>query len=87
MLLLLRHSRPAISVFYHSSLQKSFRSFRTRPTGYTQTKDMAPVLDDKSEIVIPFILQHLEAHKKHGDAPFFIGLNGVQGVGKTTLVL
>jgi len=48
---------------------------------------MAPVLDDKSEIVIPFILQHLEAHKKHGDVPFFIGLNGVQGVGKTTLVL
>lgn len=49
-------------------------------------KTMPAGLDDKSEIVVPFILQRLETHKKHSDIPFFIGLNGVQGVGKTTLV-
>lgn len=51
------------------------------------------VVDDKSPICIPFILSRLEAHKKQQSAssgskprPFIIGLNGVQGVGKTTLV-
>lgn len=46
------------------------------------------VLDDKSPICIPFILSQLEAHKKQSlePRPFIIGLNGVQGVGKTTLV-
>ncbi|KAK3353637.1 P-loop containing nucleoside triphosphate hydrolase protein [Lasiosphaeria hispida] len=49
------------------------------------------VVDDKSPICIPFILSRLEAHKKQQAAagtakPFIIGLNGVQGVGKTTLV-
>jgi len=46
------------------------------------------VLDDKSPICIPFILSQLEAHKKRSlePRPFIIGLNGVQGVGKTTLV-
>ena len=47
------------------------------------------VVDDKSPICIPFILSQLEAHKKkdpHARRPFIIGLNGVQGVGKTTLV-
>ncbi|KAK5660451.1 hypothetical protein OQA88_12996 [Cercophora sp. LCS_1] len=48
------------------------------------------VVDDKSPICIPFILSQLEAHRngQHGATPrpFVIGLNGVQGVGKTTLV-
>ncbi len=50
------------------------------------------VVDDKSPICIPFILARLAAHRAGiaaGQAtprPFFIGLNGVQGVGKTTLV-
>lgn len=58
------------------------------------------IVDDKSPICIPFILkrlgerqriQHLNS-KQHLSAesgkppPFVIGLNGVQGVGKTTLV-
>lgn len=53
---------------------------------------MAQILDDKSEHCIPFIVDRLAEHKdtyhKAGkDAPpFFIGLNGVQGAGKTTLV-
>lgn len=88
MLLLLQHSGPAIPIFYCSRLYKSIRSLTSvRSPHYIDSKGMAPVLDDKSEIVIPFILQYLEAHKKHSDEPFFIGLNGVQGVGKTTLVL
>ncbi|OCL10456.1 P-loop containing nucleoside triphosphate hydrolase protein [Glonium stellatum] len=52
---------------------------------------MSDIVDDKSEHCIPFILDRLEAHrKKYADTseppPFFLGLNGVQGAGKTTLV-
>ncbi|KER00041.1 hypothetical protein AUEXF2481DRAFT_7 [Aureobasidium subglaciale EXF-2481] len=51
------------------------------------------IVDDKSEHCIPFILDkikaHCEYHKKDKDTdapPFFLGLNGIQGAGKTTLV-
>ncbi|KAI1491457.1 P-loop containing nucleoside triphosphate hydrolase protein [Biscogniauxia mediterranea] len=55
------------------------------------------ITDDKSPICIPFILSQLQEHRaaasdpSRPDAekkkkPFIIGLNGVQGVGKTTLV-
>lgn len=54
---------------------------------------MTEILDDKSEHCIPFILSRLEAHRaihaKDTTAPpppFFLGLNGVQGAGKSTLV-
>lgn len=51
------------------------------------------IFDDKSQICIPFIVDQLngfrhrlgEAHPD-ADFPFIIGLNGVQGAGKTTLV-
>ncbi|KAI8633409.1 putative Uridine/cytidine kinase [Xylariaceae sp. FL1651] len=43
--------------------------------------------DDKSPVCIPFILERLQQHQASGSTrPFIIGLNGVQGVGKTTLV-
>ncbi|KAI9670982.1 MAG: hypothetical protein M1831_005067 [Alyxoria varia] len=42
--------------------------------------------DNKSSLCIPFILERLSQHRKHTDRPFVIGLNGLQGVGKTTLV-
>jgi D-glycerate 3-kinase len=50
------------------------------------------VIDDKSEHCVPFILDLLKQHReKYGNEgttppPFFLGLNGVQGAGKTTLV-
>ncbi|KAI0489890.1 putative Uridine/cytidine kinase [Xylaria cf. heliscus] len=45
------------------------------------------IYDDKSPICIPFILERLQSHLNSGSTrPFVIGLNGVQGVGKTTLV-
>lgn len=45
------------------------------------------IIDDKSPICIPFILSRLREHQScKPDTPFFIGLNGVQGAGKTTLV-
>ncbi|GAB7339881.1 hypothetical protein MBLNU457_6412t2 [Dothideomycetes sp. NU457] len=53
---------------------------------------MPIILDDKSEHCVPFILERIKQHQDsaHGKgeiaAPFFIGLNGVQGAGKTTLV-
>ncbi|KAL1954429.1 hypothetical protein VTO42DRAFT_1199 [Malbranchea cinnamomea] len=53
---------------------------------------MAEVIDDKnSQYCIPFILERLEIHKaRHAGnpnpPPFFLGLNGVQGAGKTVLV-
>jgi D-glycerate 3-kinase len=51
------------------------------------------IVDDKSEHCIPFILEKIDAHrnshtKEEGKhvPPFFLGLNGIQGAGKTTLV-
>ncbi|KAH6634469.1 P-loop containing nucleoside triphosphate hydrolase protein [Chaetomium sp. MPI-SDFR-AT-0129] len=49
------------------------------------------VVDDKSPICIPFILSRLAAYQQQhaheaNPRPFIVGLNGVQGVGKTTLV-
>ncbi|KAK4130554.1 P-loop containing nucleoside triphosphate hydrolase protein [Trichocladium antarcticum] len=49
------------------------------------------MVDDKSPICIPFILARIREHRKQHAAdanprPFIVGLNGVQGVGKTTLV-
>ncbi|KAL2754547.1 hypothetical protein ACRALDRAFT_1063351 [Sodiomyces alcalophilus JCM 7366] len=48
----------------------------------------APITDDKTPLCIPFILNHLSAHlhSPDRDRPFLVGLNGVQGIGKTTLV-
>ncbi|KAI3332125.1 putative Uridine/cytidine kinase [Xylariaceae sp. AK1471] len=49
--------------------------------------DNPEIHDDKSPICIPFILDRLQSHLTSGSTrPFIIGLNGVQGVGKTTLV-
>ncbi|KAK6075966.1 D-glycerate 3-kinase [Seiridium cupressi] len=48
---------------------------------------MSHIIDDKSPICIPFILERLQGHQAgNSGKPFIIGLNGVQGVGKTTLV-
>ena len=52
---------------------------------------MSKIVDDKSEHCIPFILERLQVHRKkyaneQHAPPFFLGLNGVQGAGKTTLV-
>lgn len=45
------------------------------------------IIDDKSPVCIPFILSQLQSHQATNPTkPFFIGLNGVQGAGKTTLV-
>ncbi|KAK4099345.1 P-loop containing nucleoside triphosphate hydrolase protein [Parathielavia hyrcaniae] len=49
------------------------------------------MVDDKSPICIPFILSRLAEYRaQHAGEPhprpFIVGLNGVQGVGKTTLV-
>ncbi|KAJ5810368.1 uncharacterized protein N7503_002586 [Penicillium pulvis] len=49
-----------------------------------------PIIDDKSQHCIPFLLERLRVHSaRYGDGntpPFFLGLNGVQGAGKTVLV-
>ncbi|KFY25249.1 hypothetical protein V493_04741 [Pseudogymnoascus sp. VKM F-4281 (FW-2241)] len=48
---------------------------------------MAEIIDDKSIHCIPFILSRQVLHAASSpSAPFFIGINGVQGVGKSTLV-
>ncbi|KAK4499105.1 hypothetical protein PRZ48_009617 [Zasmidium cellare] len=53
---------------------------------------MPDIIDDKSEHCIPFILERLRLHREQYESrgettpPFFLGLNGVQGAGKTTLV-
>ncbi|MCJ1307893.1 hypothetical protein MMC25_001541 [Agyrium rufum] len=45
---------------------------------------MSEIFDDKSPICIPFIVEQLKNHED--SVPFFIGLNGIQGAGKTILV-
>jgi hypothetical protein len=52
---------------------------------------MSEIQDDKAQYCIPFILERLEAHRQQHEGeenapPFFLGLNGVQGAGKTVLV-
>ncbi|CAP91662.1 Pc13g05930 [Penicillium rubens Wisconsin 54-1255] len=52
---------------------------------------MFEIVDDKSQHCIPFLLDRLRVHtERHrgnpNTPPFFIGLNGVQGAGKTVLV-
>lgn len=53
---------------------------------------MPDIIDDKSQHCIPFITERLRLHREHYESrqeappPFFLGLNGVQGAGKTTLV-
>ncbi|KAJ5207138.1 hypothetical protein N7491_002230 [Penicillium cf. griseofulvum] len=52
---------------------------------------MPEIVDDKSQHCIPFLLDRLRVHteRHRGNPrtpPFFIGLNGVQGAGKTVLV-
>ncbi|KAI4869558.1 P-loop containing nucleoside triphosphate hydrolase protein [Hypoxylon rubiginosum] len=49
------------------------------------------IIDDKSPICIPFILERYRSYSASTNPaaavrPFIIGLNGVQGAGKTTLV-
>ncbi|KIH94801.1 Uridine/cytidine kinase [Sporothrix brasiliensis 5110] len=47
------------------------------------------IIDDKSPICVPFILERLTQYRKQNpdtQRPFVVGINGVQGVGKTTLV-
>ncbi|RCI08430.1 hypothetical protein L249_8904 [Ophiocordyceps polyrhachis-furcata BCC 54312] len=40
-------------------------------------------MDDKSSVCLPFLLELLDAHPS--PQPLIVGLNGLQGVGKTTL--
>ncbi|KIW81172.1 hypothetical protein Z517_04196 [Fonsecaea pedrosoi CBS 271.37] len=52
---------------------------------------MPEIRDDKAQYVVPFILSLLAEHQEayatsSNPPPFFIGLNGVQGAGKTVLV-
>jgi D-glycerate 3-kinase len=48
------------------------------------------IVDDKSEHCITFLLERIDEHKKRSlpekAPPFFLGINGIQGAGKTTLV-
>lgn len=57
------------------------------PQAQLQQPPQPQLIDDKSPHCIPFILSRLAIHRaQHPDKPFFVGLNGVQGAGKTTLV-
>ena len=50
---------------------------------------MPEIIDDKSQFCIPFLLDRVKAHQaRYGSdpPPLFLGLNGVQGAGKTVLV-
>jgi D-glycerate 3-kinase len=62
-------------------------SLNADPPSKPPPTSLLKTLDDKSTHCIPFILSRLSLHRASArSAPFFIGLNGVQGAGKTTLV-
>ena len=71
-----------------STAHRKWNPYATSPTlGST----MSDTQDDKGQYCIPFILErltlHHQQHKGLANAPpFFLGLNGVQGAGKTVLV-
>ncbi|KAK4692716.1 D-glycerate 3-kinase, partial [Lecanoromycetidae sp. Uapishka_2] len=46
---------------------------------------MPEILDDKSECCISFIISCLKSSGGDEETPLFVGLNGPQGSGKTTL--
>ena len=52
---------------------------------------MSRTVDDELKICLDFVLHQLKQRPQtqditSGDAPFLLGLSGVQGCGKTTLV-
>ena len=66
-------------------------SLLNRPFSDPILAAMSAIVDDKSEHAVPFILQSFELHQTRYSSdrdliPFFVGLSGVQGSGKTTLV-
>lgn len=82
----LLHSRT-----YTTALGPS-KNTRNPRQGRAKTHPKMPeIIDDKSEHCVPFLLDHLKAHQARYGAsgetpPLFLGLNGVQGAGKTVLV-
>lgn len=64
--------------------------YRTEHAYHHVPSSMPHIVDDKSQHCVPFLLSLLSAHqarhRPHDPPPFFIGLNGVQGAGKTVLV-
>ena len=86
-----RRSFPSFTFLPPLSLRR-FSPPLTFPALWTEAV-MAEVRDDKATHVVPFILERLAVHQQqHKNCPpadrppFFIGLNGVQGAGKTVLV-
>jgi hypothetical protein len=81
-------SRVAVlAVSYGPSLSSNMAAPRLSSHADASSKQPPEIIDDKSPHCIPFILSHLSSHQTaHPGKPFFIGLNGVQGAGKTTLV-
>ena len=74
-----------------SALHSPLTTTSTIPTRYqTQPSSRMPeIIDDKSQFCIPFLLDRVKAHQaRYGSdpPPLFLGLNGVQGAGKTVLV-
>lgn len=51
---------------------------------------MSDASNDKLQTCVSFIVQQLQRRDLHsnskGSSPFFLGINGVQGIGKTSLV-
>ena len=53
----------------------------------TYPLEWLPSMSDMLDHALPFVVRKIEAYKKNNTLkPFFVGLNGVQGAGKTTLV-
>lgn len=82
--------KPPCSPHIHFPLLNHQPPPSTSTLNMTSTSNAIPqaaIIDDKTPHILPFILHYLSLHQKtHPTRPFIIGLNGIQGAGKTTLV-
>lgn len=89
-----RISLRSATLIYISPLSTSIHALqyvqhKPRPS---TTITMLEIIDDKSQHCIPFLLDRVKTHQERYASnpdqapPLFLGLNGVQGAGKTVLV-
>lgn len=90
---LLHSCKASYTTTFQTPQSRGRERYRQTTDRSSQSHTMPEIFDDKSEHCIPFLLDRVKAHQARYGAsdpkqapPLFLGLNGVQGAGKTVLV-